>query len=501
MAEPRNPEKKTPRSTHTRSRGLYIGSLIILAIVIVTFIGAPVVTRTAGRSHLVFGRYGNEEIRYQPGNFFARQYEAIAQSLRDSGNQANLELQLRIAWREAFNRAVLHTAVLQAADRAGMDVSSERVDELIASDPRFQVNGRFDTQAYQNIGNQERFQLRNYHRESAIFDQVIRDVLAGAESSDGEKQFVAEMSGPERSFEVVRFPFTEFPAEQVRTFASENDQLFTTLDLAVVTLSSEDEASQIREQALQPGNPIGDLARTYSRDLYADQDGQIGPVYGYELQQELTNPDDLQKLLDLQPGDTSEPLETTAGWAFYQALSAPAPFDPQADGAIADVRTYMQNFEQGRIQDYVRAEAESFATQARTDGFATAADGADRTILNTPFFPINYGNIQLFGQLQSAQIPDLADAAYRQDFFESAFGLAADEISDPVVLRQSVLIMRLREERPAQESNVAFIRDYYGSLERQFKSDALQTAFVDDRRLEDNFAQAFNRYVLGPNSN
>ena len=145
----------------------------------------------------------------------------------------------------------------------------------------------------------------------------------------------------------------------------------------------------------------------------------------------------------------------------------------------------MQNFEQGRIQDYVRAEAESFATQARTDGFATAADGADRTILNTPFFPINYGNIQLFGQLQSAQIADLADAAYRQDFFESAFGLAADEISDPVVLRQSVLIMRLREERPAQESNVAFIRDYYGSLERQYvslSSEAEQTGSSEEFR-------------------
>jgi hypothetical protein len=499
MAESRESEKKAARPHGGRSRWLYIGSVVILVLVVVTFVGAPVVTSTAGSGRLVFGRYGREEIAYQPGNFFARQYETIAQSLRDSGNDADLELQLRIAWREAFNRTILHTATLQHAEEAGLDVSVQRVDELLAQDPRFQVNGRFDAGAYEQIGSQERFSLREFHREGAIFDQVVRDVLAGTHVSTGERAFVAAMSGPERSFDLVRFPFSEFPASEVEAFATDNADFFARLDLAVVTLATEEEAQQIREQALQPGNPMGDLARTYSRDLYADQDGQIGEIYGYELQQELINPEDLATLLALAPGDISEPVETSAGWAFYEMLSEPVSFDPADPDMVQAARRYMQNFELGRIQDYVTSEARRFAEVARGNDLERAAAEEGLDVLSTPFFPINYGNNQLFGQLQSAQVPDLSDAAFRESFFTTAFSLDEEEISEPVVLRQSVLVMELREERAARAEDAEFIEEYYEMLVRQFQSDEIEDAFIDEERLDDNFAQSFSRFVLDAN--
>lgn len=498
MAETQE-EKKTSRAANARNRRLYIGSLIILIIVVVSFVGAPIISTFGGGGQMVFGQYAGEEIRYQPGNFFARQYQAIAQSLRDSGQAADLDLQLRIAWREAFNRTVLHTAILHHAEEAGMSVSSQRVDELIASDPRFQTNGRFDPAAYERIGSQERFALRNFHRESAIFDQFITDVLTGTKTSASEREFVAQMSGPERSFDIVRFPFSEFPDAQVQAFAEENPQLFTQLDLAVVTLATEDEAEQIREQALEPGNPIANLARTYSRDLYADQDGEIGTIYSYELQQEMINPDSVEALAQLEPGDLSEPIETTAGWAFYEALAPAEAADLAQDDTLQAVRSYLQNFEQGRIQDYVRSEAERFVAEAADGDFDSVAEAQDREVLTSPFFPINYGNLQLFGQLQSSQIPELSDAAYRESFFESAFSLAEGAVSEPIALRRSVLVMQLREERPARDSDIAFIGQYYDTLLREFRSDEIESAYVDDELLQDNFAQAFNRYVAGTN--
>ena len=499
MAESQETSQKPRKTGMTRSRWLYIGSLIILVIVVVTFIGAPLITSTAGRGRLVFGRYGGEEIIYRPGNFFARQYEAVAQSLRDSGNQANIELQLRVAWREAFNRAVLQTAILQQVERADMRVSENRVDELIAADPRFQLNGRFDSDAYESTSNQELFSLREFHRETAKFDQFVRDVLTGSQTAEAERAFVASMAGPERSFDVVRFAFAEFPENQVRAFGVENPRLFSTLELSVVTLSTQEEAEQIRRQAQEPGNPVGDLARQYSRDLYADQDGDMGAMYGYELQQELIAPEDLDALLSLQQGEISQPLETTAGWAFYQAVEPPQPFDPSDEAELAEVRSYMQNFEQGRIQDFVRGEAEEFVAAAQADGLTAAAADLDRQVLSTPFFPINYGNLQLFGQLQSAEIPDLANAAFRQDFFETAFSLEPEAVSDPVVLRQSVVVLRLREEREALSEDVTFVSNFYDSLVQQFHSDAIEGVFVDQDELDDSFSQAFNRYVLGGN--
>ncbi|MFP4153617.1 MAG: SurA N-terminal domain-containing protein [Alkalispirochaeta sp.] len=497
MAEPKDSEKKKPRTPLSRNTWLYIGSVIILIIVVVTFIGAPVATSTMGSQRLVFGRYGNDDIIYQPGNFFARQYEVIAQSLRDAGDQTSLEMQLRLAWREAFNRTVLHKAVIAEAENAGIAVSESRVDEMIAEDPRFQVNGRFDSDAYRATSNQERFTLRGFHRENAVFDQVIRDALTGTRFSSREKRFVGELTGPQRSFDVVRFPFSEFPEDQVLSFISENPDLFTTLDLSVVTLGTEEEAAEVRSRADEEGTPFGDLARTYSRDLYADQDGQIGPVFGYELQQELTNPADLAQLLELDEGEISPLIETTTGWAFYQADAEPTRSDVENEEVLSEARRYMEVYEQGRIQDFVRAEAERFAEVAGTDGFGAAAGSVGREILSTGFFPINYGNSQFFGQIRSNDIPDLSDAAYREDFFEIAFSLESEEVSEPILLRQSALVLRLRDERPVDDDDVEFITEYYDEIARQFYSDEIEAGFVDEEKLEDNFAQAFNRYVLG----
>lgn len=496
MAEPKDTEKKKQKPV-TRNTWLYVGSVVILVIVVVTFIGAPVATSTMGSGRLVFGSYDNEEILYQPGNFFARQYEVVAQSLRDSGNQANLELQLRLAWREAFNRTVLHKAVLSAGEKAGITVSEEKVDEMIAQDPQFQVNGRFDAEAFQDASNQERFALRNFHRDNAIFDRVIQDALIVTQFSEAEKRFVGEMTGPQRSFQVVRFPFSEFPETQVSVFLGENTDLFTELDLSVITVADEEEAQNVREQATQRANPFGDLARRYSRDVYADQDGEIGVSFGYEIQQELTNPSDLKNLIGIGDGEISEPIETTSGWSIFRVNSTPT--DPSLDDpeTLQEARSYMEIYEQGRIQDYVRQEAATFASIAASSGLSDAALDAGRDLLSTGFFPINYGNVQFFGALQSRDIPELSEAAFRETFFKTAFSLEPGVVSEPILLRQAAFVMELSEERGVQEDDVAFIVDFYDSIARQFYSQEIEDGFVDEELLDDDFSQAFNRYVLG----
>lgn len=485
--------KRSPRNTL-----LYIGSVVILVLVVVTFVGVPAAGGFAQQQgSIVFGRYDGEDIAYRPGNFFARQYEIIAQSLRDSSDDLDLEIQLRIAWRQAFNRTVFRTAVLREAARSNMRVSEDRVDELIARDPRFMRDGRFDVSAYRNIGNQERFALRTFHRETAKYERFLQDALEGSHSPEAERRFVAAMAGPERSFTLVRFPFDDFPIQQVSAYAAENSDLFTGLTLSAITLATREEAEQIRGRALQPGNPFSELARTYSRDLYADRGGEIGEVWGHEIQQELLDPENLSAVVGLQADEISLPLETTSGWTLYRADEPPIGFDPDDTDALREVRSYMQAFEQGRIQDFVREEARSFAVRARGSGLSAAAVEEDREILETPYFPINFGNSQLFTRLNAPAIPDLADAANRQDFFVQAFSLEEGEVSDPVVLRRSALVLQLRDERPADDQQMDFLAEYYDSIKAQLQSEEIESVYLDEDRLEDNFLASFNRYVLG----
>lgn len=476
---------------------MYALTIIILVVVVVSFVGAPIVSRLGGGGRLVFGRYGREDIEYVPGNFFARQYDVIAQQLRDSGAASDVELQLRLAWREAFDQTVLHTAVLTAAADSSMTVSEAYVDRAIAQAPQFQVGGRFDSGAYGSLSQQERFSLRRFYRETAIFDQFVADVIGEPRPSSGERAFVAAMAGPERSFEVARFDFGSFPESQVAQFAQDNPDLFAELDLAVITMPSEDEAHEVRDQALEPGAQFGDLARTFSRDLSADQDGAVGVSLGHEIARELRNEEAIAELAALERDEISTVIETTSGWAFYRALSEPVPFDADEDGALEDVRTYMEIYEQGLVQDYVRDDAERFVETARRDGFRDAVGERGLTVIETPFFPVNYGNQPYFGQVGSPEIPDLADASFREEFFEVAFGLDEGDVSAPIVLRQSVIVLRLREERAAETSDVEFLSNFYEAIVQQFHSEVAEEVLVEDELLEDNFVAAFNRYVMG----
>ncbi len=501
MAEPVQKKESSRSNRDGRSRWLYVGSVIILVLVVVTFVGAPVVGGFGGSGNLVFGRYAGEEITYAPGNFFARQYEVIAQSLRDSENEMELEWQLRLAWRQAFNSAVLRTALLHQADRSRIRVTEERVDELVAQDPRFNRNGRFDAVAYRALGSQEQFQLRNFHRENEAFEKFVDDVLEGAPIAAGEREFVAGMASPERSFELVRFPFSRFPESQVVRFALEQPDRFSEINLAVVTLGNREEAQRIRGMAVEPGNPFAELARTYSRDLYADQGGEIGSLWGYELQQELLDPADLATVVALSAGEISQPVETTSGWSIYQAQENAVPFNQERTSAVSAARSYMQTFEQGRIQDFVRGEAEQFVASFSPgeDSLFARASELGVEVIETQPFPVNYGNLPLFGRVQASLAPDLSDAAFRESFFITAFSLEDGELSEPVSLRQSVVVLRLLEERDLGEDGGFIVREFYPSLHRQFQSDGIEAAFVIDELLQDNFAAAFNRYVLGVN--
>ncbi len=498
MAESKQSDKHPHK---LRNRWLYIGSLVILVIVVVTFIGAPVATSTVGSQRLVFGRYDGEDIEYQPRNFFARQYQVIAQSLRDQGDGVNLELQLRLAWREAFNRTVLHVAILRQIGRSDARVTEARVDELIAQDPRFLVNGRFDADEYRSVSNQELFSLRTFHRESELFNQFIEDVLGSVPSTDTEREFVASMSGPQRSFQIVRFPFADFPDEEVISFGKENPELFSLLNLVVISLAEQDEAEQIRERVIT-GEPVADLARTYSRDFYADQGGEIGAAWSHEIGRELVDEADLTPLLDLTEGSTSSVVETTSGWSFYYALEDPVSYEDRAtpepdEELLAEVRSYLDIYEQGRIQDFTRVAADSFIQRTNESDFETAVEEFDRETVDTGFFPINYGNLQLFQSVRAPGFDDFNDAAFRDDFLLAAFSLNEDELSEPIVLRSSVIVMRLIEEREAPDTEVSFVSDFYDTIVQRFTADDIETAYVIQDRLDDRFAESFNRYVVG----
>jgi parvulin-like peptidyl-prolyl isomerase len=488
--------ERKPSTAKTRP-ALYIFSVVILVIVVVTFVGAPVVSGTASQSSLAFGSYGNREITYAPGNYFARQYEAIAAQYDRNAGSDNLEDELRLLWRQAFNQTMLHAAIMREAQASGLSVSESAVDEMLAQDPRFQVDGAFSPERYRQTSSQERFSLRNYYRETLVHQKYLDDMLTGGQFSQGEIAFLKSMGGPERQFQGAALAFSDFPASEVVAYGEENRDLFRRANLSVITVRDQDEAERIRRQIEDRTSSFEELARAHSADRFAEQGGDAGWVYVYQLSRDFEEEAAVEEILSLETGEVSPVLETINGWVIYRLDDGPLEIDFETQEGVTTVRQYMNAFERGVIEDFLLAEMQSLRENAGTETFASAAEGIGAEVFTTDFFPVNYGNLPYYPQVSSPDTEVLDDAAFRQSFLEEAFSIDEGDLSEPVVLRDSVVVLQLLEEREAEEDSMDFLDSFYPFLLQQFHSEDLQRRIIDPDLVEDNFNQAFNRYILG----
>lgn len=486
------------RKPFTQRPLLYIFSLLILIIIVVTFVGGPIASGTAsGRGRIVFGSYDGEEIAYAQGNYFARQYQSIAQQQQAQNEGQDLQTQLRNIWRQAFNQTLFHIAIMQEADESGITVSDSQVDRQIAQHPQFQEGGSFSAEAYERTSSQEKFALRNYLRETLIHERFVQDKLRGMRTSQAEIDFVRSMGSPERKFNVVGLSFSDYPAEEVRSYGRENADLFRAINISRITIDSgEQEAERIRQQIEDRTSSFEELAQAHSVDRYAEDGGEVGSTYFYELQREFEESATLEELFQTEAGTVTEVLETRDAWVIFRVNEPAVPIDLETEDGLSTVRSYMESFERGLIEDYLIAEAEEIRGAAAEGEFAAAVEQAGYELSETPFFPINYGNLPFFTRV-SSNGEELQNAAFRQDFLTEAFSIEAGESTEPQVLRNTVVVMSLIEEREAPADSLEFLDSYYSTLVQQFQARQLERSLIDQEKLENNFSETFARYVIG----
>lgn len=483
----------------SRRPWLWAFSLVILVIVVVTFVGTPALSGLAGGQRLIFGRYRGEPIEYIPGNYFARQQQALADQVRDSGDTSNIESALFQIWRGAFDRTVVHTAIMMEAEESGMTVSEGAVDERLARYPQFMENGVFSPERFRQASSQEISQLRSFFSESLVHDLYLDDVLSNLRSSSGELAFFSQMAALERRFRFVRFGYSDYPQEEVIAFGEENADLFRQVALSSITITaSESEAESVREQIVNQTASFEDLAQTFSTDNFAEEGGERGTEFFYELERDFADPSVLEVLTTLEQGDITPVLETNFGWVIYRLDEEVQSPDFEDEETLQTVRSYVNNFERGRIEDFMLSRAESFGQEAAEQGFVQAA--ADRGLQAelTSYFPINYGNLRYFGSVQTQDGAQLSNAAFREPFFEELFAIDEDEVSEPVILRDFVLVAALEDERET-DGVTDEMESFLPLILQQFQAQEVERIILNPDDLEDNFNQAFQQFVLGTN--
>ncbi len=493
---PSNSKQVKEKPASGRNTFVYVGTIVILVIVVVAFVFVPSFGGPSTNGRLPdFGTYAGTPIRYEQGGYMAGQVQAINEQLKASGyDQVDNQFFAFQVWKGAFDRTVVHTGLLHEARKAGITVSEDRLNEEILKVPEFQEDGKFSLERYREATEARKLAIRTSLRDELLKSYVLDDALSLRPSSR-EIDFLKSMAREERVIEYVVLPFAAFPDEQKAAFGRENPAKFRRIALSRITLDDEKEAGALLAKVKDGTQTFEDAAKAHSKDAWAEQGGASGSRWGYELESELAQAQDAQALLALKAGDISPVFKTAAGsWAFFRAEAAAAEPDFSSPETLKAVWEYMNKWERGRIEDAAVLRGKDFAVDAAARGFLSAAGSYGLSVREAGPFPLSYGDAFSTGSaslFRKISGEGLDGASGSEKFLTSAFSLAAGSVSEPVLLRDAAVVLRVKEIRSADETGIQLIEFYYPYLFAQAREMELYDRFLSSPDLKDNFTTAF----------
>jgi len=480
---------------------IYVLSFIILIIIIVTFIGSPVASKMGNAPRIVFGKWVNKPIVFYPSldNYFAEQRDMLAKNVEKNSNidwtNPNNQLQMALQiWRGAFERTVIHTAILWMLEKSSVKVSNNRIDKMLINYGPYLVDGKFSLDRYNNTPVTDRNRYRIRIGETVLQQQYISDFLYGIKTSKNELDLIASIGEKEITLDIAYISFSSFPDSEVTSFAKENMDLFKSTELSKITvLSGKKDAEKIHSMVNNNLDSFSDTAINQSVDSYANIGGDMGRVYNYNLKLELKNSSDTEKVFALTRGEISPVLETGNGWVIYKCNNNPQDFDLSATSSLNIVKNYITIYEPGKIEDYFQQKAMAVKS---AENFKSAATQNNFSLYKTSSFPINYRDHNMFKKVEIENAPsDLRLFNYNQDLLEKAFSLKENEVSDPITLGNSVILLSLTAK--SENSNFSnTVNSIWPYVLQQIGDKSISSFILTSDKLIDNFNVVFDKYFV-----
>jgi hypothetical protein len=500
--EKKTPEKHTSELLHRfkANPGLVIGTFVVLVIVIIAFVAVPAIAPSRGggtNADLTFGYYDKIPITYVPGNFFAQYREMVAHYRQNSMNESNYSFANYQIWREAFEAAAVHTAMLQEMKKAGYTAPEKTVDRNVAKLPQFQDNGRFSLALYRQKDENERLSIWRQIQDDTAKEHFRSDVT-GLVKPSAESQFIGKMAAVERSFDMAVFSVDAYPETEYETYIREHPELFRSVHLSTISINtSEKEAKKILDSVKNGETTFEDAARAYSKDNYADKGGDMGIRMVHELSFDIPEESAREQVIALARNEYSDVIKSGSNWIFFRAeenIQEASAADP---AVMEKVRSYIRNFERGRMEDWAIAQADKFIALAHELGFEEAMSVENLEKRSFGPIPLNYGNVDLFTTIESQSVTELSGSSSDENFWKVAFSTPVQSPSRPVVQGSNVLVLFPNEETVAEESAIESIVNIYNSYWLSYASEnAIQQHFLNSPKMEDKFLDVYFRYFM-----
>lgn len=471
-----------------------IGSLIILLICAFVFVILPAFTGSNGRngSAPVFGKYKGTEIRYEQDSDLYNFASNYAQMYQNYGVQIDSSTHYYIM-NYAFNSTVSKLAFEDAVKNSGYTVPTEAINRGMR--PYFyDENGVYSSKIYKQTSDStiqtlrkeiesnlvtQRFQDDIFGSET---DVVGTDALYGLKESDAELDFLANLTTNARGFQMARFALSDYPEDEKVKFGAENAAKFNKYDISAIIVSDKSTAKTVSNRLANNEITFEDAVTEYSEKNYTNSEGKLTNKYQYQIENILTNKADLAKIIDLAVGSVSDPIDTNGTLTIFKMDSEKVSPDFTNEETLRTVSTYISTFESTMIEDYFADKAKKLKTLPGT--FEEACASASAEFVTVAPFPLNYGSVPLAHSVNTST-SGLSNADTNEKFLKTAFSLKMNEVSDPIVMNNSVVVIKYTESETNEPSQTI------GSDLETMDSDTVQNAIMDSPKLVNNFSSVY----------
>lgn len=478
---------------------VYIGSIIILVISVVTFVfmGAGVSESLLNNKNSIptFGKYDGKKIQYTAGSDFAAIASNFAENYKSMGYELNSQIEYYI-FSQAFNQTIMNMAFTKAVAASGYKVPEDSINRQML--PYFyDETGKYSPRLYNQTDDAKKMQLRDQIQNSLTYSRYTDDILGsntkfngtklfGIKASSAEDAFLAEAGSNKRSFSMAAFTTTDLPKEEAVKFGKANPDLFKKYDISAITVDEEAAAKKLLKQIKANEVTFADALAANSKNYYTDAEGKLASPYQYQLTNMLSKEDDLPSVMNLAKDEVTDVIETKRGFTIFQGNGPAADADFSSDDMAEVALKYVNIFEGGYIENYFSDVARDFTADAKLNGFEAACEKYNVKMQEVPAFPVNYGDSSLFEKIPSSSVSEIANGSADINFLKKAFSLKLDEISEPIVLGNNVIVLKLtgiQKDEPEADT-------YSEKFVELDQSSALSTLMASDK-LENHFTEVF----------
>lgn len=471
------------KKPHSKKNIAWWAGVIILILISITFVlPATGISSIFAQDSIVFGTYNGEKIEYKYGNYFYNQYANLANTYgADAANAYNI-------WYQAFYQTVLHTALSQMAEEAGVTATEKAINDYILLSGIYNgEDGNFSAETYEGTSSAIREQVYAAASADVPSQQVITDITSVV-ASDAEKDFVGTIAANGRSFTYVAFDSSSYPDADAIAYVNSNPQPFTSVNLSIISASDAATAQSALDSVISGEKTFEDAARESSTDNYRSAGGVMDDMMFFELEDILIGGEEaVNTIFNTAVGSYTEPLQSTYGYSVFRVDSAPAMADTSDVIVLARVKSEIAASQGELIRSYAETASADFYANLSDDFSAqvAAAGLVEQSVSSTPANPEASNIIGSFTYSDSYGL--LATAATDDAYLTSLYTAEEGTVLAPQQAGNAYIITRVGEETTSDNLRTSIV-SFYDYLNSQMLAPTdLQNSILTNDGFEDNF--------------